>query len=668
MKKNNSSFSDLKKRSYVLTTSYNVTQKDIYVDQNVVAGSTWESILIITYQQLLADIAASFSNTRDLEGEATSSSLPQQVRNIASTLHSFLAYHGKTVDSRVGLELTTNFDTSAADYLNALEVATSTKRDRRYHLKVIRGHFEKLKAASLGRAPKESTLSQELRRAVAGSGLAPKTLAKAAGISPSAIQRWLAGATPNARGLAPLRRLELKLGLERDSLTRLIKDEDPRVDNSNARSIDFRQDLGLLIEDRYALPEADFNPTLTREWKALFDYKTSIAPQFERSSKGVWRLIPKKDSASRSALVCRGAQVCPSADVFLMKIRLFLGFLIRPVAAGGWGLTSDQAQTLAWLAHPEAINAFLEFITERSKGVKHAGQAVFCQHVASLLREGTGYLRQRSELRQNLPEDFRPLDDTAWKRMCEQTHKILKAWQKCSTGIRRAPQDPIAFLLDHDEPLLPVLEAIKQIERDAASAAPGSKQQAILKRDALVLALFLSNPLRLRSMQSLTICPSGAGSVYRTDKGYRLRLTPSQLKNGEGDAGKRYDVAIAPWVTGMLDEYIEEYRPVLAKDPNDPYLLLSSRSAGFWTEMGKHVFKLTKRYIRGCNGISPHAFRHLVATTFLMKNPNCFLQVAELLNDQLSTVIAAYAHLKRDDSLTSHNSNVDALFSQLRKT
>jgi site-specific recombinase XerD len=169
-------------------------------------------------------------------------------------------------------------------------------------------------------------------------------------------------------------------------------------------------------------------------------------------------------------------------------------------------------------------------------------------------------------------------------------------------------------------------------------------------------------------MQSLTICPSGAGSVYRTDKGYRLRLTPSQLKNGEGDAGKRYDVAIAPWVTGMLDEYIEEYRPVLAKDPNDPYLLLSSRSAGFWTEMGKHVFKVTKRYIRGCSGISPHAFRHLVATTFLMKNPNCFLQVAELLNDQLSTVIEAYAHLKRDDSLTSHNSNVDALFSQLRKT
>ncbi|WP_341647460.1 hypothetical protein [Thauera humireducens] len=172
----NCSFSDLQNRRYVLTTSYNVTQKDIYVAQNVVAGSTWESILIITYQQLLADIAASFSSPPGPEGGSTASPLPQQVRNIASTLHSFLAYHGKTVDSRVGLELTNNFDASAADYLNALEVATSTKRDRRYHLKVIRGHFEKLKAASLGRSPKETSLSQELRRAIAGSGWRRKPL------------------------------------------------------------------------------------------------------------------------------------------------------------------------------------------------------------------------------------------------------------------------------------------------------------------------------------------------------------------------------------------------------------------------------------------------------------------------------------------------------------
>ncbi|WP_341647462.1 hypothetical protein [Thauera humireducens] len=117
----------------------------------------------------------------------------------------------------------------------------------------------------------------------------------------------------------------------------------------------------------------------------------------------------------------------------------------------------------------------------------------------------------------------------------------------------------------------------------------------------------------------------------------------------------------------MLDEYIEEYRPVLTKDPNDPYLFLSSRSTGLWTEMGRQVLKLTKRYIRGCSGISPHGFRHLVATAFLKKNPNGFLQVAELLNDRLSTVMQAYAHLKRDDSLTSHNSNVDALFVQLKK-
>ena len=66
--------------------------------------------------------------------------------------------------------------------------------------------------------------------------------------------------------------------------------------------------------------------------------------------------------------------------------------------------------------------------------------------------------------------------------------------------------------------------------------------------------------------------------------------------------------------------------------------------------MGAHIRKLTQRFIAASPGFGAHAFRHLVATYWLEQNPNDFLTVAELLNDKLETVLANYAHLKKDTS------------------
>lgn len=650
-------FNLLEEHRYAVTTTYNDTFQAIVT--GALAGSTWEPIMAITYHQVaqaVSDIYSTAGTTSDGVEPAPAS---QQARNVRSTLHSYLAFVGKTLESRVGVELTVKFHQTVSEYLKAIDVSGRTKRDRKHHLNVIYQTYEGMIAGANTRPKKETTLCAELRLAVANSGIPPKTLAKKAGVSPSALQRWLAGAMPNQRGLVTLRRVESHLGLERDSLTRHVI-EDKATEKSEVQKVEYREKLRHRCTDTYYLPLTDINASLQREWKALFDHKTSVAPAQERSVRGVWRMIPQQMSDIKCALVTKGDAVSPAALIVLNYVRGFVGFLMRPISKGGWGLSSDDAQTLAWFAHPDAVSSYLEFMTERSNGVKHGGQKILSLAVSALVRERTGYVRQRADLCLALPEAYRPVSPETWQTMCDRTYKLAKAWARASKETHRSPDEPIAPLLALEEPLLPVLEAIKRIERNALAALPGSKVQAILKRGALLLALLVSNPLRARTIQSLTVKSNNAGSVYRTPQGWRIRLSKSQLKNGHGAAGNRYDVAIAPWVSEMLDEYVEEHRPVLASADNS-YLFPSSRSEGIWADLGKHVMKLTKRYIDGCCGISPHSFRHLVATAWLKRYPNSFMQVAELLNDRLETVMNNYAHLKRDDSLSMLNAHLDSL-------
>ncbi len=143
--------------------------------------------------------------------------------------------------------------------------------------------------------------------------------------------------------------------------------------------------------------------------------------------------------------------------------------------------------------------------------------------------------------------------------------------------------------------------------------------------------------------------------------GWRIHLERNHLKNGAGKAGRDYAVRVAQWVQPRLDAYLEEYRGTLLKGATSPYLFVSATRCGKWLGLPKQLNKLTKRYITGSPGFGAHAFRHLVATNWLQQYPNDFLTVAELLNDKLETVIAHYAHLKRDNSLLRYEEHINGL-------
>lgn len=658
MKEKSYLFNGLQNQRYTITAVCNVSpQVSIFGFGSTSSTSAWELTMNITYQELAIKLKSHFG--KDLDGVPTTST--QQYRNHLSTLHSYLAFQGKTLESRVGLELSSGYDDKLANYLASIVVADRTKRDRRLHLNLVRRLFEESKKAT---APVEKTtaLSTTLQNALAAEGIAPKMLAKQIGVSPSSLRQWLRGATPNQRGVASLRRVEAALKLSRDALVNLI----PKVTNEanpTLPEISYRAQMRARIQDVYALPEKEMSTALRNEWRDWLDAKTTGASSERAKGERRWRLLPPEKTLKCSRLAMIGDSSCPTADWALDRLRQCLGWMRRPKDRDGGGYAPEVVQSLAWFARPEVVEGFLQFLTQRSDRLKHGGQAGFARYVNLLTRPQRGYLWRHPELRFRLPENFQPASDDAWRTLCAETTAIADSWIRESSDKNRRPAEPVAALLASDEPLSHLLGAVEKIDQLAAKARPGGLAEARHRRNALLIAFLISNPLRLRTISTLTWTPDNQGDVYQTANGrWRIRLSSISMKNGENEFRRRpYDVEVSEWVGELLSSYLEEFRPVILKGVTSRYFFVGAPSVKPWSSLDNCFQELTQQHIPACLGFGPHTVRHIVATNWLASHPNDFLTVAELLNDRLQTVMAEYAHLKRDTSLGRHSADIDAL-------
>jgi len=654
MKGNYLGFNYLENIRYFTVTGDNAIQVTQF--GGVLAGSNPPELLMaVPYVDLVTELKQHFS----IDDGQNPSAL-QQYRNHLSALNGYLAFCGKTLESNVGVELSGQFEVKLRGYLEAISVAPRTRRDRALQLKAIQRLFQHTLSPGRQAAVKPSSLAAVLRQYIANSGIAPPKLAKQAGLNPDKLGRWLKGVNPRPDAFPGLRRLEVQLGLEREALVSLVekpteKEASSGIVPSHRLRMAQRQQHGL------KLPESELSESLLQEWRGLFDYKVAHFPTLERQPRGQWRLIPATMSTSVSKLAERGAMVCPTADMFISNIRSFLGVVsnLSP-EQGGISWSVAPAQTLALCAHPRTLECYLQWMSDQSAGIRHNGQKVFARAIASLLRPQTGYLWQQAKVfRERLPMELQPASPEAWQVMCSTSHKMLRDYIRTATGVSRNPEEPIADLLALPSPLKPLLEAIDRIQADAADSRPGSITEARHKRNALVLALLLSNPMRIRTLASLTWLPNGNGTVRgNPTQGWRIQLQPLHLKNGSSQQSRNYNVKVADWVKPLLDEYIGEYRDTLLAGRSSSYLLVGDKEGKIWEGLSDTVLQLTRRYIPGSPGFGPHAVRHLVATDWLRKNPGDFLTVAELLNDTLATVLANYAHLRRDDSFVRYEQHI----------
>lgn len=175
--------------------------------------------------------------------------------------------------------------------------------------------------------------------------------------------------------------------------------------------------------------------------------------------------------------------------------------------------------------------------------------------------------------------------------------------------------------------------------------------------------MLVANPLRVRNFVIMRYHDNQSGHLYaREDGQWRLRFSPTEFKNQKGAARGHYDAPLPRDLSDRIVDYLTEYRPRLVRDfPHIPWVFPSSRSDKKWSELSRHVFKLTKRYMPETPGFGEHGFRHLIATDYLRAHPNDYPTVAQLLHDKLETVLDNYAHLRHDDSFGKYEKHLEAI-------
>lgn len=637
MKEINNSFKHLGNIRYAMRIVVNGNR---YQSSNTSASPMWELEMYFKYSQLIEELRSQLC-----DGSNNNANGLQQYRNHQTTLEGFMVSTSKSVDSPIGTELKAGFNEARDRYLSSLTVSVRSKSDRRSHLNKWRDALRAIEIkAKVTPKPQLKQFNIALQQAMASLNMSQAELVAQANIPRSVVYHWLIGTKPNSRSLASIHRAELALGMNRDDLVNLVTNRSQLDGTIAPKKIEYRQRSSIRMTQRYSLLESEISPTFLDEWNDLFSYKTSEWVTLNRSKKGVWRLKATEKNGSLSKFACREGEGSASAHMLWLQMLSFMGFLRLAKIKGGWGLSTEEVQTLAWYAHPGAVQAYLEFVRIRSNGIRHSTHRRIAGDVISLTAT-TGFLWQQPTYMLKIPKNH-VIPDMDWAAMCTNAAKVARRWKDISVEKSRRPEEPIAALLALSSPLDPLLRAIRHLDSEAAAMPTGGKAQARFKRDALLLAFLISNPLRALNLKIMKFSNDGTQHLYKTaGNQMRVRFSAQEMKTG-----KAYDVKIAGWLIDRIDEYLNNYRDVLLDGQQSDYFFVSSSGkSGKWESLSAQVYKITQRLIPETPGFGPHAVRHLVATDWLRQHPNDYLTLASLLNDRLETVLANYCHIKRDD-------------------
>lgn len=602
----------------------------------------------------------------------------QVIRNHMSVINGYMMFCGKTPEHRVSRELTVDFVKQSKAFVEL--TAANNRKTAADKLSILRSWQKTVNSLMstwrLANVAGTSLFHKELRVAISAKGKPIDEVAKAINAAPKTLPYWLNGGMPVKKGIPTLRRLEAYLGLERDYLVSKLEYPRKTVDVTCPTAGDgYVERLKVLTKDPFYLKLQDVSPSLEAEWFDLLTYKTVVHPDgMLRTSRGAWRVLPDAQGTRehRNNRFCRpgDGQVCVSAAKFFLTVRSYLGFLAKErtnmPSTSGLGIPIVQVQTIALFVIPEFLNAFFEFMRFRSGNIAHNGHANVAGAIRCLAREVTGFLRQKPGMYDRI-KDF--AKGRTWDALCDETCRLCVSWQELSKGKKsRDPKAPITNLMNLDDPLAPFKNAIRKLDMAAATCAQGSAFQACYKRNALLIAMMISNPLRARTMTIAKYVAPAARSelptnLYQTQKGeWRIRFHRGDFKN-DGSKQDDYDAPLPMALGARIEEYLDIYRPILVRrDPSCPWLF-PNQFAQQHRGIGELIAQIARNYIPEVSRLGAHALRHIIATNFLKKNPGQYTVIAELLHDKLETVLRHYTHQKLETAFKAHEIHLEGFFS-----
>ena len=603
----------------------------------------------------------------------------QTAANRSTALRKFMEANFVHIDDIVGREMRTDYPAALERFFNKLieegktaRSISNTKSALRLWKEAVVAH-DTIEAENAGKAtPFVECLADLLKTQNVA------LVARQSGVPEDMLRGWLSGKKPRGSNTKYIIRLEVFFGLSKHALVQLSGAKLPGVrvadEGLETKPIQFRNVLGELTRVVFCIKPAADSPLRT-QWADFLAYKTAPTltggrkQQMKRSRRGKWRISPcplllPSDAnwwsflPSKNGMPGGTLKEVASARIAAAKVSAYLGWLRLDTDSGGVGLQTTQVETLAWLAHPGYIEAYLDWSKARV-GARNQGATQFLAFIASLVRAETGYLRQSPELALTLPPAHR---GDSWDELCDATFEIT---QDLTTAydeemqVSRDSFEPIMHILQLPQPMDAIADMVQRMRAERPVA--NRRAEAIWSRDIVLIKLLASNPLRLRNLAHLTWRSDNTGELHqREDKSWWLKIHKSKFKNVRGAAGDRefYESKVHYSAWKDIENYLTIHRQTLLRSSSDLFFLTAKGGPPArnnetkpvpWIDLGKRVKELTARYLYRCRGVGCHSFRHIVATAILKASGGDFKTAALVLYDRVATVEKHYAFLTANE-------------------
>lgn len=147
---------------------------------------------------------------------------------------------------------------------------------------------------------------------------------------------------------------------------------------------------------------------------------------------------------------------------------------------------------------------------------------------------------------------------------------------------------------------------------DLDAAPPGHPvSRAVAFRQALMVGVLVSCPVRLRAMVAMTV----QKHVVPTGDGFLLRWAAADMKDGH-----RREMPLPYTLAVPLRQYLDHWRPILLRNTISPALWISERGVPLSANSYQAGLAVLTERAFGVV-LRPHAFRHIAATSIAEKNP-----------------------------------------------
>ena len=582
-----------------------------------------------------------------IELSASNSVSTQTLKNLKSVLSRWLEFHKLDLDCPVGPELSGLFDTAVEQFKSHLIDKGGRAETAADRVTLMRNWHRFFK--NLGPTKQAKTgFAETLADAVEKSGITRKSIAISVGIWELTLREWLRGnrVPQNKHRLETVPNLEALLGLSPGMLTSQLP---PPAPEAGLIQTAYQKLLKGNLRTPYAL--RDVPDSMKKEWLGYVRFKVlPIEKGLNRNT--LWRIRPAtsigKNYGWESTI---GQEVCPSANISWLCVANVIGFSVLEKNKGGLGL-GQEAITLSTLADADIYNDLIVYMHSRS-GKYNNGMVNLIAQIKAMVRPNTGYLWQKAKLfcKTYLHGEMTP---DAYRQQCGDTYShllsIAKHLQSSSVlTMSRNPKEPIQNILDMQRPL----EALFQLAEGVKRCAPSKSKPfdyAIHLRKLLLLQMLTAAPVRINQYAILTYFNNNSGHLYKADRSWWLRFNKHETKNH-----KDYNVRLYPGTYRLIEEYLDKYRPLLLAGHSSNYVFCSKPKVGGRTGnapasvnyLSSIILNMTRNFIPDSPGFSPHAIRAIVATDFLKSHPGQFELAANLLDDEVATVIKHYAHLNK---------------------